>query len=119
MSSSPFTAPPHLFCPFLYVKSVHPAEVRLLILENILLNPAYDVYLLVGTSIDYKVQKIRQGEITGMSVTRDYGKYFPPFFFFKVLRFELRASCLLGKCKNTHNIKFTMVTFYKCPAQWH
>ncbi|XP_073900657.1 nuclear pore membrane glycoprotein 210 isoform X2 [Castor canadensis] len=52
-------------------KSVHPAEVRLLILENILLNPAYDVYLLVGTSIDYKVQKIRQGEITELSMPSD------------------------------------------------
>ncbi|NWH71178.1 PO210 protein, partial [Piaya cayana] len=46
-------------------KHVYPAEVRLLILENILLNPAYDVYLLVGTSIRYRVQKIRQGKITG------------------------------------------------------
>lgn len=27
-------------------------------MENILLNPAYDVYLMVGTSIRYKVQKI-------------------------------------------------------------
>ncbi|XP_021573709.1 nuclear pore membrane glycoprotein 210-like, partial [Carlito syrichta] len=51
-------------------KNVPPAEVRLLILENILLNPAYDVYLMVGTSIHYKVQKIRQGKITGVSVTR-------------------------------------------------
>lgn len=46
---------------------VHPAEVRLLILENILLNPAYDIYLLVGTHIQYRVQKIRQGKITGLS----------------------------------------------------
>ena len=36
-------------------------------MENILLNPAYDVYLLVGTSIRYRVQKIRQGKITGGS----------------------------------------------------
>lgn len=50
-----------------YAKSVRPAEVRLLILENILLNPAHDVYLLVGTSICYKVQKVRQGKITGRS----------------------------------------------------
>ncbi|KAI4532567.1 hypothetical protein MG293_017832 [Ovis ammon polii] len=47
-------------------KNVHPAEVRLLVLENILLNPAHDVYLLVGTSIRYSVQKIRQGKITGI-----------------------------------------------------
>ncbi|XP_072576304.1 nuclear pore membrane glycoprotein 210 isoform X1 [Vulpes vulpes] len=49
-------------------KHVRPAEVRLLILENILLNPAYDVYLMMGTSIRYKVQKIRQGKITELSM---------------------------------------------------
>uniref|UniRef100_A0A8C5TEY0 Nucleoporin 210 n=1 Tax=Malurus cyaneus samueli TaxID=2593467 RepID=A0A8C5TEY0_9PASS len=47
-------------------KDVQPAEVRLLILENILLNPVYDIYLLVGTSIHYRVQKLRQGKITGL-----------------------------------------------------
>ncbi|KAI5182041.1 hypothetical protein MUG91_G35n16 [Manis pentadactyla] len=52
-------------------KNVHPAEVRLLILENILLNPAYDIYLMVGTSIRYKVQKIRQGKITELSMPSD------------------------------------------------
>ncbi|XP_072454357.1 nuclear pore membrane glycoprotein 210 isoform X2 [Notamacropus eugenii] len=52
-------------------KNVHPAEVRLLILENILLNPAYDIYLLVGTSIHYKVQKIRQGKITELMMPSD------------------------------------------------
>ncbi|XP_028679797.1 nuclear pore membrane glycoprotein 210 [Erpetoichthys calabaricus] len=45
-------------------KDVLAAEVRLLILENILLKPACDIYLLVGTSIKYKVQKFRQGKIT-------------------------------------------------------
>ncbi|EHB06293.1 Nuclear pore membrane glycoprotein 210 [Heterocephalus glaber] len=49
-------------------KSVHPAEVRLLILENILLNPAHDIYLLVGASVRYKVQKVRQGKITELSM---------------------------------------------------
>lgn len=48
------------------VQHVGAAEVRLLILENILLSPAYNVYLLAGTSIRYKVQKIRQGKITGV-----------------------------------------------------
>ncbi|XP_004581422.2 nuclear pore membrane glycoprotein 210 [Ochotona princeps] len=52
-------------------KNVHPAEVRLLILENILLNPAYDVYLMVGTSIRYRVQKIRQGKITELAMPSD------------------------------------------------
>ncbi|XP_064524125.1 nuclear pore membrane glycoprotein 210 [Pseudopipra pipra] len=49
-------------------KDVHPAEVRLLILENILLNPVYDIYLLVGTSIQYRVQKMRQGKITEIAM---------------------------------------------------
>uniref|UniRef100_A0A667Z7B9 Nucleoporin 210 n=1 Tax=Myripristis murdjan TaxID=586833 RepID=A0A667Z7B9_9TELE len=52
-------------------KDVGAAEVRLLILENILLSPAHDVYLLVGTSIQYKVQKIRQGKITELSMPSD------------------------------------------------
>uniref|UniRef100_A0A8C9WHE5 Nucleoporin 210 n=1 Tax=Scleropages formosus TaxID=113540 RepID=A0A8C9WHE5_SCLFO len=52
-------------------KDVEAAEVRLLILENILLSPAYVVYLLVGTSVQYKVQKIRQGKITELSMPCD------------------------------------------------
>lgn len=47
-------------------QDVGAAEVRLLILENIMLSPAYDVYLLAGTSIRYRVLKIRQGTITGL-----------------------------------------------------
>uniref|UniRef100_H1A1S5 Nucleoporin 210 like n=1 Tax=Taeniopygia guttata TaxID=59729 RepID=H1A1S5_TAEGU len=55
-------------------KNVQPSEVRLLILENIFLNPTYDIYLLVGTSIQYRVQKQRQWKITGLttsSIPRD------------------------------------------------
>ncbi|XP_070695859.1 nuclear pore membrane glycoprotein 210 isoform X2 [Pempheris klunzingeri] len=52
-------------------KDVGAAEVRLLILENILLSPAHDVYLLAGTSIQYKVLKIRQGKITELSMPSD------------------------------------------------
>ncbi|XP_030623640.1 nuclear pore membrane glycoprotein 210 [Chanos chanos] len=52
-------------------KDVEAAEVRLLILENILLSPAYDIYLLAGTTIKYKVQKIRQGKITELSMPCD------------------------------------------------
>ncbi|XP_057177409.1 nuclear pore membrane glycoprotein 210 isoform X2 [Triplophysa rosa] len=52
-------------------KDVGAAEVKLLILENVFLNPAYDVYLLAGTSIKYKVQKIRQGKITELSMPCD------------------------------------------------
>ncbi|KAL7865087.1 hypothetical protein AOLI_G00165070 [Acnodon oligacanthus] len=51
--------------------NVGAAEVRLLILENILLSPAYDIYLLAGTSVKYKVQKIRQGKITELAMPCD------------------------------------------------
>lgn len=47
-------------------QSVPAAEIRLFILENIILNPAYDIYLLVGMSVRYKVEKIRRGKITGL-----------------------------------------------------
>lgn len=49
-------------------QDVGAAEVRLLILENILLSPAHDIYLLAGTSIRYRVLKIRQGTITGLMI---------------------------------------------------
>lgn len=49
------------------LQDVGAAEVRLLILENVMLSPAQDVYLLAGTSILYKVLKIRQGTITGLT----------------------------------------------------
>lgn len=49
-------------------QDVGAAEVRLLILENILLSPAHDIYLLAGTSIRYRVLKIRQGTITGLTL---------------------------------------------------
>lgn len=52
-------------------KNVPAAEVRLFILENILLNPASDIYLLVGMSVQYKVQKIRQGKITELMMPSD------------------------------------------------
>lgn len=52
-------------------KDVGAAEVKLLILENILLSPEHDVYLLVGTSIRYRVLKIRQGMITELPMPSD------------------------------------------------
>uniref|UniRef100_A0A3B5M437 Nucleoporin 210 n=1 Tax=Xiphophorus couchianus TaxID=32473 RepID=A0A3B5M437_9TELE len=52
-------------------KDVGAAEVRLLILENILLSPAHDVYLMAGTSIRYRVLKIRQGTITELTMPCD------------------------------------------------
>ncbi|XP_073327221.1 nuclear pore membrane glycoprotein 210 [Pagrus major] len=52
-------------------KDVGAAEVRLLILENIMLSPAHDVYLLAGTSIRYRLLKIRQGTMTEVAMPCD------------------------------------------------
>lgn len=64
-------------------QDVGAAEVRLLILENILLTPAYDVYLLAGTSIQYKVLKIRQGKITGLTLFSHLAQYYYSSIMFK------------------------------------
>ncbi|XP_062826039.1 nuclear pore membrane glycoprotein 210 [Anolis carolinensis] len=53
-------------------KNVPAAEVRLFILENIILNPSYDVYLLVGMSVRYKVEKIRRGKMTELMMPSDH-----------------------------------------------
>lgn len=52
-------------------RNVPAAEVRLLILENIMLNPTHDIYLMVGSSIRYRVQKMRQGKITELMMPSD------------------------------------------------
>uniref|UniRef100_A0A8C4TG96 Nucleoporin 210 n=1 Tax=Erpetoichthys calabaricus TaxID=27687 RepID=A0A8C4TG96_ERPCA len=52
-------------------KDVPAAEVRLLILENIILEPAYDIYILVGTSVKYKAQKFSQGTLTEITMPCD------------------------------------------------
>ncbi|XP_069766525.1 nuclear pore membrane glycoprotein 210-like isoform X2 [Narcine bancroftii] len=45
-------------------KLVPAAIIRLIILENIILRPAHDIYLLVGAFIHYKVAKIVNGKMT-------------------------------------------------------
>ncbi|XP_075763430.1 nuclear pore membrane glycoprotein 210-like isoform X2 [Pelodiscus sinensis] len=53
-------------------KKVAAALVRLLVLENIFLIPSYDIYLLVGAYIKYKVAKIVQGKITEVELPFEY-----------------------------------------------
>ncbi|XP_071883973.1 nuclear pore membrane glycoprotein 210-like [Anas platyrhynchos] len=45
-------------------KKVAAASIRLLVLENILLIPSHDVYLLVGAYIKYQVAKMVRGKVT-------------------------------------------------------
>eukprot|EP00058_Branchiostoma_floridae_P022277 XP_002607767.1 hypothetical protein BRAFLDRAFT_82784 [Branchiostoma floridae] len=44
-------------------KDVSPAEVQLVVIDNLLLNPSYDVYLVQGQRIKYRVERFRQGKI--------------------------------------------------------
>ncbi|XP_053133424.1 nuclear pore membrane glycoprotein 210-like [Hemicordylus capensis] len=53
-------------------KKVAAALVRLLVLENIFLIPSYDVYLLVGAYIKYRVGKIIQGKITEVELPLEH-----------------------------------------------
>ncbi|XP_067395378.1 nuclear pore membrane glycoprotein 210-like [Emydura macquarii macquarii] len=53
-------------------KKVAAALVRLLVLENIFLVPSYDIYLLIGAYIKYKVAKIVQGKITEVELPLEH-----------------------------------------------
>ncbi|XP_077992157.1 nuclear pore membrane glycoprotein 210-like [Glandiceps talaboti] len=45
-------------------REVKPSIVRVIVIDNLALNPPYDVYLLVHAHIKYKVGKLRQGKYT-------------------------------------------------------
>uniref|UniRef100_UPI00398F7D21 nuclear pore membrane glycoprotein 210-like isoform X1 n=2 Tax=Pristiophorus japonicus TaxID=55135 RepID=UPI00398F7D21 len=49
-------------------KVVRAATIRLIILENIILSPAHDIYLLVGACIRYRVAKIVNGKMTDVEM---------------------------------------------------
>ncbi|XP_032901430.1 nuclear pore membrane glycoprotein 210-like [Amblyraja radiata] len=49
-------------------KRVPAATIRLIILENIILSPAHDIYLLVGAFIHYRVTKIVNGIMTEVNM---------------------------------------------------
>ncbi|XP_070622690.1 nuclear pore membrane glycoprotein 210-like [Erythrolamprus reginae] len=53
-------------------KKVAAALVRLLVLENIFLMPSYDILLLVGAYIRYRVGKIVQGKITEVELPLEH-----------------------------------------------
>uniref|UniRef100_A0A4W3IMQ7 Nucleoporin 210 like n=1 Tax=Callorhinchus milii TaxID=7868 RepID=A0A4W3IMQ7_CALMI len=55
-------------------KTVPPAMIRLIILENIILSPSYDIYLLVGAFIRYRVTKIVNGKMTEIEMPSDQYK---------------------------------------------
>uniref|UniRef100_A0A6I8ND11 Nucleoporin 210 like n=1 Tax=Ornithorhynchus anatinus TaxID=9258 RepID=A0A6I8ND11_ORNAN len=48
-----------------FYKNLAAASIRLLVLENVFLIPAHDVFLLVGAYIRYRVARVVQGKLTG------------------------------------------------------
>ncbi|XP_066264893.1 nuclear pore membrane glycoprotein 210-like [Branchiostoma lanceolatum] len=49
-------------------KDVSPADVQLVVIDNLLLNPSYDVYLVQGQRIKYSVERFRQGKINEVAM---------------------------------------------------
>ncbi|XP_015750175.1 PREDICTED: nuclear pore membrane glycoprotein 210-like, partial [Acropora digitifera] len=45
-------------------KNVAPAQVKVIVQDNVMLKPAHDVYIVVNTSITYSVVRLRQGKVT-------------------------------------------------------
>ncbi|KAI8519172.1 hypothetical protein Bbelb_024290 [Branchiostoma belcheri] len=72
-------------------KDVSPAEVQLVVIDNLLLNPSYDVYLVQGQRIKYRVERFRQGKING-------GHAFPQY------RFELQGSNIASLDRDTSTV---------------
>ena len=46
-------------------QNVAPAQVKVIVQDNVMLKPAHDVYIVVNTSITYSVVRLRQGKVTG------------------------------------------------------
>ncbi|XP_029186949.2 LOW QUALITY PROTEIN: nuclear pore membrane glycoprotein 210-like [Acropora millepora] len=44
--------------------NVAPAQVKVIVQDNVMLKPAHDVYIVVNTSITYSVVRLRQGKVT-------------------------------------------------------
>ena len=46
-------------------QNVAAAQVKVIVQDNVMLKPAYDVYIVINTSITYSVIRLRQGKVTG------------------------------------------------------
>ena len=57
---------------FLSLQEVAPSTVRLMVVDNIILQPSSDVYILVGTKVIYKVKQLRRGHQRGNSFNSAY-----------------------------------------------
>ncbi|XP_019637955.1 PREDICTED: nuclear pore membrane glycoprotein 210-like [Branchiostoma belcheri] len=73
-------------------KDVSPAEVQLVVIDNLLLNPSYDVYLVQGQRIKYRVERFRQGKINEVAMPS------PQY------RFELQGSNIASLDRDTSTV---------------
>ncbi|XP_072445285.1 nuclear pore membrane glycoprotein 210-like [Chiloscyllium punctatum] len=55
-------------------KNVPAASIRVTILENIILSPAHDIYLLIGSIIRYRVAKVVNGKMTEIEMPSEQYK---------------------------------------------
>ncbi|XP_078082042.1 nuclear pore membrane glycoprotein 210-like [Mustelus asterias] len=55
-------------------KNVPAATIRVIILENIILSPAHDIYLLIGAFIRYRVAKVVNGKMTEIEMPSEQYK---------------------------------------------
>ncbi|PIK62156.1 putative nuclear pore membrane glycoprotein [Apostichopus japonicus] len=55
-------------------QDVKPSVVRLIVIDHLMLNPSQDIYILVYCQVQFYVEKLRQGKVTGneMATTNSY-----------------------------------------------
>jgi len=48
------------------LQNVAPAEVKIVVRDNVMLVPGHDVYILVNTSVTYSVIRLNRGKASGL-----------------------------------------------------
>ena len=48
------------------MQDVPAAQVKIVVLDNVMLRPGHDVFILVNTSVTYSVVRLRQGKAAGL-----------------------------------------------------
>ena len=61
-----FTTSPSMVILTLNLQNVAPAEVKIVVRDNVMLVPGHDVYILVNTSVTYSVIRLNRGKASGL-----------------------------------------------------
>ena len=51
---------------YMNLQDVAPAEVKIVVRDNVMLVPGHDVYILVNTSVTYSVIRLNRGKASGL-----------------------------------------------------